>query len=709
MPITEERRAEIRSMVEQENPESPHVRRRPKIGKPEALLRGLGQGISSGFMSEVGSGLGAIYAKNMRPDLFEGETTEQIAQRQLLAEELKNQQAAKDEPWAYHGADILASILLPVGAVGKGASMAKMAKAGFLAGVLQGAGRSNEPLFSPARGRDAVIGGVAGAALSPIVGKTIESGGRAAKKIGGNISRAISPKTNISVNLRVPKNTPKDIQEALIKSGNDVKSQFSQNIKRGLSPKQAYIQALSKKEGVRLSAGDITQDLALQAKEEDALKGILGLDAQRIADDFRGGQSGDIRQLVARKASKFAGGNADDLVDSDVAVRISDKLKSLASTEGKNISSLFDAIKGRAFINKEPISQWARMTKRELLAEGYDIEALPSLSARIKDVEKFVKQANVQKISFRAMENYRRRILKSPSGSPTEAGALSALRQSWDELTDDIIDKGLIDGDPNILRQIKNARQLYRNYRVKFFGKDGKSAIGKIINKGLTPEQTMGLLIGQSRLGAKSDSAKVVAQLKNALGDGSEEFSQLKAAGFLRLVGDDLKGILDGKLKRSVSGSKMVNNVENLMSKNRTLFRELYTDNEQQEIINTARLIAQATIKQAGVVNNSNSANVLGRIIARLPFARDLSDTVSNVRNAREVGELISGNIPAKGSAFANTLAQRAGLYGAIVGGKSNELISKPIPNQEAEFSPQTDSRLSPDRQRQIYRLLQQN
>lgn len=680
----------------------------------ESSLRGIGQGATGGFSDEAMGFIGSLVAKALRPDLFEGRDIGDMYKEGRDIARGQEQAAREANPITYNASDIVGGVAMPAGALGKGATVADMARVGLGAGILQGAGRSEGENLQQV-GNDALISGAVGTVAAPAIGKAIEiaSGpvSRAASATGKKVKDFFTPKTQLDINISVPKSTPREIQEALINSGDDVKALFKQNVQKGLSPEDAYVQALAQKENVRLSAGDATQDLFLQSREEDALKGLTGPGAQATAKQFRGEQANDIRKLITRKGSQLAGRNAEAIPESDIAERITTTVRRLAQ-EAKDAAQSQYPKNGRAFVPVNNVRQFVRATRNELLSDGADFQNMPILNSRMRELEKFVKPKGMKGVNFPAIEVFRKRLNGSRSANPSENRYLDAMKRSIDDMVDDAVETGVIWGNTSDITATQAGRKAWAEYRQKFFGKDGKAALGKIVEKDMTPEETMRLIIGSGNLAAKKDSSKVVAQLKNVLGETSPEFKELKQAGFYRIIGDDLQGILKGSLEKVPQGQGMAGRLNKFVKENRSLWNELYTPGEQKLISDTVRLISQATMKQEGVVNRSNSANVAVRLLSKLPFVRDVSEGVAQVRAEREVGSLLSGNVPVTTPESATNFARVLGSkIGATAGAKAYEAVAPdrgPISRPQQQFSPIPGSKLPEEKQKQIFDLLQQ-
>lgn len=642
----------------------------PDVSMAESAIRGVGQGASFGFGDEVMAGIGAGVAK-----AFGGDATADSSLGQLYDEGLKNVRAENKaaeaaNPKTFIAGDVAGSLLLPAGAIRSAKTVKQMAGVGAGAGMIQGAGRSEKDITDPAILKDIAIGGTVGAVLTPVAAKVVGAGVDGIKQISGKIADVVKP------NSAMPKGTfTSDIKEALHGASEDVMKRFRAGIRGGLTPNQSLIKIQAEQMDVPLSAGDITQNVMRQAEEDIALKGGYGEKALQLTKNFRDNQQEKLRTLAGNVSQTLAPKEGAALVNqADVGAAITKELKATAlSAKGKAEGAYDKAAKMKAQAPLSELKNFATVTRKALIREGYDVDFMPSVSKRLKEVSDFMKKAekiNVKGINLNTLESFRKRVVKSPAASPSEYGALNLIKKTYDSYADDFIEKGLIQGDDAALKQIKDARELWSSYKQTIYGKDGKSIIGKIVDSDWTPETVMQQLIGAGKLGANKEAGNAVKQLKNVLGETSPEFKQLKQVGFNKLFGDDLQSVLDGDLTKAVSGGNFAKNVDNLLRDNRTLAEALYTKNELNLIKMAARVSAQATTRADGAINRSGTAPALARIfnqvMAKFPLgigelATGVKTEAVNIMKERSLAKSFSGQISQEINPFAKALASKLG------------------------------------------------
>lgn len=688
MAMTAARRKEISAMQEAYARERAQARAsarpQPQVGVGEAALRGAGQGVTFGGFDEATALLGTAGARMLRPELFADQTFDQTMTEALGRTRSRDKLAAQQHPVAFHGADFAGGMLLPAGALGKGASYANMAKAGAISGGVQGFARSEKGSYA-GRLSDAGIGAGVGAVAAPVIGA-------AGKKIGQGVAsvagKAHGRRGNVNLSVEIPKNTPNTIRQALQSAGEDTQAQFREGVRAGLTPEQAYYKALGKRYNVRLSSGDITQDAALQSAEENALKGHYGDIAERYTRGFRDDQSQDIGRLVSDRAADLGMGGRGTGNNADLAAQITESVRAAAKKEAQSASAKFSAIKGKAVEGRRLARNFERQARVTLGRVGYDIspEAMPAVNKRLDELRRFVNQPTGRDISFQQIEQFRRRLLNSSPKDRTERAALSAIKHAYDDFIDSAIDQGLMDGSAAKIAQIKSARRAWAEYKTRYWGtqKDAeKSVLGKIIDNDMEPDKVFGLMFGSSEAGFKNGSGRVVRQIKDALGVDSPDFADLKAAGFLRLMGVKADDLVAGEAtQKSISGVKAMSNVQRMIQRNKPLWETLYTPEEQRTITEVARLLNRAHTRQDGVVNYSNSANVIMRALAQIKGASGSVPVIGEIgRGAAQAGKTsqvqrsLSGNVIPE-SQINNTFGARLGAaLGAQAGGQTIETM----------------------------------
>ena len=107
-----------------------------------ALYKGALQGSTMGLADEAIGGIGALYARAMDPELFQGDSFSNTYSQVRDLDRAENKQLERNNPWTYGGANLLGGVAMPIGMAGQGLKGA--VKAGGIAGGLTGYGMSEK-------------------------------------------------------------------------------------------------------------------------------------------------------------------------------------------------------------------------------------------------------------------------------------------------------------------------------------------------------------------------------------------------------------------------------------------------------------------------------------------------------------------------------------------------------------------------------------
>ena len=134
--------------------------------KLRALYKGALQGSTMGLADEAIGGVGALYARAMSPELFQGDSFSNTYAQARDLDRAENKQLEQNNPWTYGGANLVGGVAMPMGMAGQGLKGA--VKVGGIAGGLTGYGMSentNPYALALDTATGAGLGAGAGAAL----------------------------------------------------------------------------------------------------------------------------------------------------------------------------------------------------------------------------------------------------------------------------------------------------------------------------------------------------------------------------------------------------------------------------------------------------------------------------------------------------------------------------------------------------------------
>jgi hypothetical protein len=228
--------------------------------------------------------------------------------------------------------------------------------------------------------------------------------------------------------------------------------------------------------------------------------------------------------------------------------------------------------------------------------------------------------------------------------------ALNRMKGILDSSIFEGIERGLIAGDEAVLKELKNATDLYRRY----IGLTGKGSardtqeraanriLETITNPNYTPVQVVRLLFGHSKFAPNQALGLAVKKMKQNLGDeGSEEIIALIKDGILEKA-------FSGSGRSGVTRGNIVNNYDEIFVKNKKLVSEFFSPEEIKQI-SKFRQDVMPTLWAEIKLNPSNTGytimSAMGQrgllnYLKMLPFgAGEATATGLQVRRAVNVAE----------------------------------------------------------------------
>ncbi len=515
-------------------------------------------------------------------------------------------------------ADPINLALAPMG-VGRGAL--GLMKAGAFGGGLTGAtsgtkegesaltnslsygamGAMGAPILSKA-------GELTGAVVSPVADKVI----RGAKRI---LPRGIADDMLIGVETS-GRTTYDDFANAIAGLGDDAINSFQSGVKQGLSPRQAYVAAKAKSQGVNLTRGQLTQDPNLQRLEDLAQQGVLSDKAKLVATQNTESNEAATRAWADKLRTQLAGDNPVD--DTSVASTLTEAVKAKAAQMKAPVDAAYKF--GATTTAKAPASEFVGITgniRKDLTESGFDVGAMPVLQRTLSQMNKAERiLAKAGQANYKPFEVFRKRLVQNVenASTPAEKAALRRVRDQYTAKLEDVITNKLIDGGDEAARVLRSAPALHAEYRQSFFGRDGKAALGKIVEKDMTDRQVADLF-GSGVLG-KAPTQRVVQQLKSTLGEQSPEMGQVRGMFLNRLF----KGALtDGDtIGQQKFGVALNTQWRKFKTQNKALVNELYTPEMQREIDDFVAAAYLQSARNASKTNPSGSGIVVLDGAARL-------------------------------------------------------------------------------------------
>ena len=344
-----------------------------------------------------------------------------------------------------------------------------------------------------------------------------------------------------------------------------------------------------------------------QLEVEDMMRNAPGSEkySSEIMEGFDERQLGMIRAEAERLQKEFGSGtlSAAESVPTAAAESVQNIATSGSAAIKERSSAAYKTVKTA---DMPPIMkpEGVLQTSKEMLDaitkggdEGLGITAreladMPILRRELEFLKRISKIASNPKFKgqpLKVLHGYQKSLNRAArtaqAGSP-EAMALNRMKGILDSSIYDGIEKGLIVGDEAILKELKNATDLYRRY-INLTGKGSakdsqERAANKILetlsNPSYTPVQVTRLLFGHAKFAPSQALGLAIRKLKQNLGDeGSEEIIALIKDGFLEKA-------FSGAGTSGITRTNIVNNFDEIFVKNRKLVEEFFSPAEIKQI-----------------------------------------------------------------------------------------------------------------------------
>jgi hypothetical protein len=373
--------------------------------------------------------------------------------------------------------------------------------------------------------------------------------------------------------------------------------------------------------GIPLTRGQATGDVRQIALEEAMRQGGRGGFAQKRMSAFDIAQQEKIKQGINEKLGQsFAPRVGLFSEQQGAGGGLYEMIRSKAGSMKKEASDVYDKINPQNVrVRSETLGNIENRVYNGL--QQADVIVSPTLTPKtteiitqLRAIAPETEGAKLTEVTLKQIEKKRREISNiARDAVGTDATAARRVINEFDDWLDDAINTGLAKGDPADLETLKRARSLYRNYAQTFkTGKqsaadaDAQNAIVKIVQKDLTPTDTMNVIFGSSKLGDNQTAARIASKLKGIFGEGSEEFERIRAAAFSRLFQEST-----GEIKQA---SKIVREIDELtMGKGSAVAKELFTKDQIKQLRDFRSSVAR-TVVPAEARNPSKTGYEMARL-----------------------------------------------------------------------------------------------
>jgi len=388
----------------------------------------------------------------------------------------------------------------------------------------------------------------------------------------------------------------------------------------------------------------------MQGFDEKQL-GVIRAEAERLQKEFGSGTmsgAGDVPTAAAESIQNIAQAGAIGLKEES-----SRAYKTIATSEIPVIMKP----EGVVITAREMLDSIIKGGEEGLGITARELTDMPLLKRELEYLKRVTKIASNPKFKgspLNILHGYQKSLARAvrtaQAGSP-EAMALGKMKAILDASVYDGVERGLIAGDEAVLKELKNATDLYRRY-IGLTGKGSardswdraaNTILETLTNTKADPTDAVRLLFGHAKFNPKKGLVLAMQKIKQNLGEreGGEEIIAL---------------IKDGILEKAFSGSgtsgitrgNIVNNYDEIFVKNRKLVEQFFSPEELKQISKFRQdvmptLWAEIKLNPSGTGYAIMSAMMqkgLLNAIKMLPFgAGEATATGLQVRRAVNIAE----------------------------------------------------------------------
>ena len=230
-----------------------------------------------------------------------------------------------------------------------------------------------------------------------------------------------------------------------------------------------------------------------------------------------------------------------------------------------------------------------------------------------------------QEVDLKVVDTVRKNLasLQGSAKNREDLRGVTLLKKRFDDYIDDAFDNALFEGDDAALDLLKNARELRREFGMKFQENTRKTRSGKsiqdiggkvtesIVERNPTDEQVVNMIFGRGKLFNPEQSAKAVDAVVKAAGKKGDEVKKvLKQIAFRRIMSPAVK---NGKFSPKAFDTALTA----ALDKSPTALSKIFTK-EELSLIKKFRAEALGTLSPEGIKNPSRTADVIARTIGRM-------------------------------------------------------------------------------------------
>jgi len=461
---------------------------------------------------------------------------------------------------------------------------------------------------------------------------------------------------------------------------------------------------------LRMTVGDKTQNPAIQAMEDEALR-----KGNPQVVQARSMQQDDAYSAFERSLGGGMLGTPDDLAAAGVndiaqASKAADIIRTQYDSLGNEVSAAYkkaDELGGlhiptdRLGMNDAGSGLMDRL-QTTLAVEGVTAKQMPDLHGAVEDLQAIITSAEKNKqpaSTLRELEAWKKNSLnridpeKQPIKPAEAKRILSQINNQYEGFLDTFADDAIIAGDDAAINAFREARGLAKK---KFSFYEADKSIARIIDeRELNGKMLADMVYGAGKLAGKGEDGRIVQRMLELAGPKQYEMQEALKRGMMARVLERSMTSMEDAVKKSqgvqrynLSFAKMTDNLSELVNRQPEAFKAVFSETEQdylKQLLKEARSLGS---KQSGAVNSSNSWIGLARFINKIPLVgqNPIASGFSQLATIH-AEQVIRGKVSKNMEEFIpkviNEIDAPAVFYGGYVGGPGTRGLFPSYEEQE--------------------------
>lgn len=399
--------------------------------------------------------------------------------------------------------------------------------------------------------------------------------------------------------------------------------------------------------GFQYTKGQRTGDMRTLMDEERLSQSSTMLEVQR--------QNADVANRSVRDIARGVAGGEVDSAPGAIG-RATDQVRRQHKALKGEVNQAYDRFRGTdATVPDHQAHHLPAQTRKALGDFNVDPINTPGTVRALEILDTTFGNTQVP-LSAKTIDQARRQIRTISGANASDKAAKNLVVRQMDQWLDESLEKGLVNGDPNAIQFLKDARKLNTDLAMRYgasgLGKDVDNIVGKMLRNDASADELARMVYGAGQVSAPA-ATRALARIKMAMVKRPEEWNQLRA--------QVLRSAATGKGDNALGVQTIHSNLRELMVNRPDLMSSLFTKAEREQV---TRLINAMTPILRNVDKRSSGTTerlmrVMAPYVTRMPILRQIFDyageaaeTAAVRRNLSPLAPKRNAAIPAVGSAL---------------------------------------------------------